>query len=145
MALFGVSIGAPWVMGRRTPKSAAGDPALILCQHAHGCFLLPRVDSWGSRSAFLTKAFAIPAGSPSVIGACRNGDRDGQASSVEKGLVALDTKTTGRVTSEREGAMPGKRVSMRKTREALRLRFELRLGQPQIPRSACLSQCTVHE
>ena len=41
--------------------------------------------------------------------------------------------------------MPGKRVSMRKTREVLRLYFELKLGQRQIARSANVSQSTVHE
>ena len=41
--------------------------------------------------------------------------------------------------------MPGKRVSMRKTREVLRLYFELKLGQRQIARSANLSQSTVHD
>ena len=41
--------------------------------------------------------------------------------------------------------MPGKRVSMRKTRELLRLYFELKLRQRQIARSASLSQSTVHD
>jgi transposase len=41
--------------------------------------------------------------------------------------------------------VPGKRVSMRKTREVLRLYFELKLGQRQIARSASVSQSTVHE
>ena len=34
---------------------------------------------------------------------------------------------------------------MRKTREVLRLHYELKLGQRQIARSACLSQSTVHD
>jgi transposase len=41
--------------------------------------------------------------------------------------------------------VPGKRVSMRKTREVLRLYFELKLGQRQIARSANVSQSTVHD
>ncbi len=41
--------------------------------------------------------------------------------------------------------MPGKRVSMRKTREVLRLHFDLKLGQRQIARSANISQSTVHD
>jgi transposase len=41
--------------------------------------------------------------------------------------------------------VPGKRVSMRKMREVLRLYFELKLGQRQIARSANLSQSTVHD
>ena len=41
--------------------------------------------------------------------------------------------------------MPGKRVSMRKTREVLRLYFELKLKQRQIARSVHLSQSTVHD
>ena len=40
--------------------------------------------------------------------------------------------------------MPGKRVSMRKTREVLRLYFDLKLGQRQIA-SASVSQSTVHD
>jgi hypothetical protein len=38
--------------------------------------------------------------------------------------------------------VPGKRVSMRKTREVLRLYFDLTLGQRQIARSANVSQST---
>lgn len=41
--------------------------------------------------------------------------------------------------------MPGKRLSMRKTREVLRLHFDLHLGQRQIARSVQISQSTVHE
>lgn len=41
--------------------------------------------------------------------------------------------------------MPGKRLSMRKTREVLRLHFDLKLGQRQIARSAQISQSTVHD
>jgi transposase len=40
--------------------------------------------------------------------------------------------------------VPGKRMSMRKTREVLRLYFELKLRQRQIARSANVSQSTVH-
>ena len=41
--------------------------------------------------------------------------------------------------------MPGKRKSMRKITEILRLHFEQRLGQRQIARSVNTSQSTVHE
>ena len=41
--------------------------------------------------------------------------------------------------------MPEKRVSMRKTREVLRLYFDLKLGQRQIARSANVSQSTAHD
>jgi len=41
--------------------------------------------------------------------------------------------------------VPGKRVSMRKTREVLRLYFDLKLVQRQIARSANVSQRTVHD
>ena len=41
--------------------------------------------------------------------------------------------------------MPGKRVSMRKTREVLRLYFDLKLGQRQVARIANISQSTVHD
>jgi hypothetical protein len=47
--------------------------------------------------------------------------------------------------SGRGETVPGKRMSMRKTREVLRLYFELRLRQRQIARSANVSQSTVHE
>ena len=49
------------------------------------------------------------------------------------------------MTSEEEVTVPGKRVSMRKTREVLRLYFDLKLGQRQIARSASVSQSTVHD
>ena len=41
--------------------------------------------------------------------------------------------------------MPRKRVSMRKTREVLRLYFDLKLGQRQVARSTNISQSTVHD
>jgi DNA-binding transcriptional regulator LsrR (DeoR family) len=41
--------------------------------------------------------------------------------------------------------VPGKRVSMRKTREVLRLYFELKLGQRHVARSSNVSQSTVHD
>ena len=44
-----------------------------------------------------------------------------------------------------EVQVPGKRLSMRKTREVLRLHFDLKLGQRQIARSANISQSTVHD
>ena len=49
------------------------------------------------------------------------------------------------MASEEEVEVPGKRLSMRKTREVLRLHFDLKLGQRQIARSAQVSQSTVHE
>ena len=49
------------------------------------------------------------------------------------------------MTSDEEVTVPGKRVSMRKTREVLRLYFELKLGQRQIARGANVSQSTVHD
>ena len=49
------------------------------------------------------------------------------------------------MTSEEEVTVPGKRVSMRKTREVLRLHFDLKLGQRQIARCANISQSTVHD
>jgi transposase len=65
---------------------------------------------------------------------------------VENSAATLDTKP--RVYLEpphKEVEVPGKRVSMRKTREVLRLYFELKLGQRQIARSANVSQSTVHD
>ncbi len=63
---------------------------------------------------------------------------------MERGVAALDIKIAGTVTP-RGGTVPGKRMSMRKTREVLRLYFELKLRQRQIARSANVSQSTVHE
>ncbi len=54
-----------------------------------------------------------------MIGVGRNGDRDPQELSVEKSLAALDSKTKGYCDLREEGAVPRKRVSKRKTREAL--------------------------
>ena len=64
---------------------------------------------------------------------------------MEKSLASLDTQTTSSVTSDKEVTVPGKRISMRKTREVLRLHFELQLGQRQVARSVNVSQSTVHE
>jgi DNA-binding transcriptional regulator LsrR (DeoR family) len=41
--------------------------------------------------------------------------------------------------------VPTRRLSMRKIKEVLRLRFELRLGQRAIARACSISQSTVHE
>jgi hypothetical protein len=43
---------------------------------------------------------------------------------------------TGGLGFREEVQVPGKRVSMRKTREVLRLHFDLKLGQRPIARSA---------
>ena len=40
--------------------------------------------------------------------------------------------------------MPTRRLSMRKSKEVLRLRYELRLGQREIARACSISQSTVH-
>jgi hypothetical protein len=57
-------------------------------------------DSWGFRSVFLGKAISIPARSRSVIVWGRNGDRDQQESSMERGMAALDTRFPGSVSSK---------------------------------------------
>ncbi len=41
--------------------------------------------------------------------------------------------------------MPTRRLSMRKIKEVLRLRFELKMGQREIARACSISQSTVHE
>ena len=41
--------------------------------------------------------------------------------------------------------MPGRKLSMRKLHEVLRLHFDLKLGQRQIARSVQVSQSTVSE
>lgn len=52
---------------------------------------------------------------------------------------------TDSLASEEEVEVPGKRLSMRKTREVLRLYYDLKLGQRQIARSVRISQSTVHD
>jgi DNA-directed RNA polymerase specialized sigma24 family protein len=41
--------------------------------------------------------------------------------------------------------MPARRLSMRKLREVLRLRYELKLGYQQIGRSCAIGVSTVHK
>ena len=41
--------------------------------------------------------------------------------------------------------MPARRLSMRKIREVMRLRFELKLGYQQIGRSCSMAVSTVHK
>src|SRR5579885_1583106 len=48
-------------------------------------------------------------------------------------------------SKEEEPTLPMKRLSMRKLKEVLRLRYELGLGQRQIARSCSIGQATVHE
>ena len=52
---------------------------------------------------------------------------------------------TDSLASEEEVEVPGKRLSMRKIREVLRLYYDLKLGQRQIARSVRISQSTVHD
>jgi len=54
------------------------------------------------------------------------------------------TPTTGTLPPHRRRGVPGKQVSMRKTREVLRLYFDLHLGQRQVARSAHISPSMVH-
>src|SRR5258706_1201045 len=42
-------------------------------------------------------------------------------------------------------SVPTRRLSMRKIKEVLRLRFELKMGQREIARACSISQSTVHE
>src|SRR5206468_4447756 len=44
-----------------------------------------------------------------------------------------------------EGPLPARRMSMRKIKEVLRLRYELKLDQRQVARSCCIAVSTVHE
>jgi len=60
--------------------------------------------------------------------------------------VALDI-TEGKLFSEGNlgrDSVPTRRLSMRKIKEVLRLRFELGLGQREIARACALSQGAVH-
>src|ERR1035438_10492930 len=50
-----------------------------------------------------------------------------------------------REPSSRENPLPARRKSMRKIKEVLRLRNELKLDQRQIARSCSISVSTVHE
>ena len=55
------------------------------------------------------------------------------------------TSTPGKGPSSRENPLPARRKSMRKIKEVLRLRNELKLDQRQIARSCSISVSTVHE
>lgn len=58
--------------------------------------------------------------------------------------VALDNNT-GKVSLPTKGriGLPNRRLSMRKIKDVLRLRYELGLGQRQIARSCAIAQATV--
>src|ERR1044072_2068211 len=43
------------------------------------------------------------------------------------------------------GSLPARRLSMRKIKEVMRLRFELQLGYQQISRSCAIASSTVHK
>src|SRR6516165_3448499 len=65
-----------------------------------------------------------------------------------RGRVALDItrgKLFLRLDFHRRDSVPTRRLSMRKIREVLRLRFELGLGQRAIARACSISQSTVHD
>src|SRR6516165_2571457 len=65
-----------------------------------------------------------------------------------RGRVALDItrgKLFLRLDFHRRDSVPTRRLSMRKIKEVLRLRFELGLGQRAIARACSISQSTVHE
>src|SRR5450755_3563824 len=58
--------------------------------------------------------------------------------------MALDI-IAGKRPFQREGLLPARRKSMRKIKEVLRLRFELKLEQRQIARICSIAVSTVHE
>ena len=59
--------------------------------------------------------------------------------------AALDNSGCWLSSTERwRSQVPQKRLSMRKIRDVLRLRFGLNLGQDQIARSCSIGQATVH-
>src|ERR1700744_1238372 len=51
----------------------------------------------------------------------------------------------GRLASPREVSLPARRLSMRRIKEVLRLKYELGLGQRQIARSCSIGQATVND
>ena len=60
------------------------------------------------------------------------------------GTAALDI-TMASKPPLKGGSLPARRLSMRKLREVLRLRFELKLGYQQIGRSCAIGVSTVHK
>jgi transposase len=60
------------------------------------------------------------------------------------GKAALDI-TSGKMISQGRIRLPARRTSMRRTKDILRLRFELGLGLRQIARSLSISVGTVHD
>lgn len=62
------------------------------------------------------------------------------------GEAALDIKHGDLLLFEtRESRLPARRMSMRKLKDVLRLRFELRLSHRQIARSCSIGLGTVHD
>src|SRR6185436_16783759 len=57
---------------------------------------------------------------------------------------ALDINA-GKGPFQGEGPLPARRMSMRKIKEVLRLRYELKLDQRQVARSCSIAVSTVHE
>jgi hypothetical protein len=91
-------------------------------------------------------AISDSGGCRSVDHDLRNGDRD-RPERFPQGEVALDI-TEGKLFLRFDlgrDSVPTRRLSMRKIKEVLRLRFELGLGQRAIARACSISQSTVHE
>src|ERR1700680_1924547 len=62
----------------------------------------------------------------------------------KRGEAALDNISALKLHAIKENRVPARRKSMRKTKELLRLRFELGFGQRQIARSCGMGVGTVH-
>src|SRR5271154_6794476 len=75
----------------------------------------------------------------------RAGNRFRDARNVFQGTAALDIITGTMNPSKGRIRVPARRLSMRKLREVLSLRFELNLGYQQIGRSCAIAVSTVHK
>ena len=63
----------------------------------------------------------------------------------QEAVATLDNYPAKKLHINEENRVPARRMSMRKTKEVLRLKFELGLGQRQIARSCGMGLGTVHD
>ena len=81
----------------------------------------------------------------SVIARQRNADRLQRNVFVTGAWSEVALDITRQVSPHREVRLSARRLSMRRIKEVLRLKYELGLGQRQIARSCSIGQSTVHD
>src|SRR6201996_5542944 len=81
---------------------------------------------------------------PNVSGRSRNSVRL-RRNDFHRQIVALDNTMAGILPSKGRISLPARRLSVRKIKEVLRLKFEVGLGLRQIARSCSIGLGTAHE